>query len=43
MLSTTTTDGSGAATTEQMPKTMLTLALTTQAEAQKVIFAQGPR
>jgi pilus assembly protein CpaB len=40
VLSTTTTDETGAATTEQLPKTLLTLALT-QDQAQKVIFASG--
>ncbi len=40
VLSTTTTDETGAATTEQLPKTLLTLALT-QKEAEKVIFASG--
>lgn len=40
VLSTTTTDGTGAATTEQLPKTLLTLALT-QDQAQRIIFAQG--
>ena len=40
VLSTTTTDESGTATTEQLPKTLLTLALT-QEDAQKVIFASG--
>ena len=38
VLSTTTTDETGAATTEQLPKTLLTLALT-QDQAEKVIFA----
>jgi pilus assembly protein CpaB len=40
VLTSTTTDASGAATTEQLPKTLLTLSLT-QEQAQKVIFAQG--
>ena len=40
VLSTTTTDETGAATTEQLPKTLLTLALT-QDQAQKVIFASN--
>ena len=39
-VSTTTTDQSGAQTTEQLPRTLLTLALT-QAQAQRVLFAQG--
>jgi pilus assembly protein CpaB len=40
VLSTTTTDETGAATTEQLPKTLLTLALT-QDQAEQVIFASG--
>lgn len=40
VLSTTTTDDSGAQTTEQIPKTILTLAVD-QNEADKVIFASG--
>ncbi|MEP6666145.1 MAG: Flp pilus assembly protein CpaB [Nocardioidaceae bacterium] len=40
VLSTTTTDESGAATVEQLPKTLLTLALT-QDQAEKVMFASG--
>jgi pilus assembly protein CpaB len=39
-VSTTTTDQSGAQTTEQLPRTLLTLALV-QESAQKVLFAQG--
>ena len=38
VLSTTTTDETGAQTTEQIPKTILTLS-TTQAEAEKIIFS----
>ncbi len=38
LLSTTKTDPTGAQTTEQIPKTLLTLSLT-QAQAEKVIFA----
>ncbi|HEY6932985.1 MAG TPA: Flp pilus assembly protein CpaB [Marmoricola sp.] len=37
---TTTTDASGQQTTEQLPKTLMTLAVD-QAEAQKVIYASG--
>ena len=37
---TTTTDQSGAQTTEQLPRTLLTLAVT-QDEAQKILFSQG--
>jgi pilus assembly protein CpaB len=39
-VSTTTTDQSGAQTTEQLPRTLLTLAVS-QDEAQKVLFSQG--
>lgn len=39
-ISTTTTDETGASTTEQLPRTLLTLALS-QKEAQRVLFAQG--
>lgn len=39
-VSTTTTDQSGAQTTEQLPRTLLTLAVT-QDQAQKIIFSQG--
>lgn len=38
-VSTTTTDGQGQETTEQLPKTLLTLAVS-QDEAQRVLFAQ---
>jgi pilus assembly protein CpaB len=38
VVSTTTTDATGAQTTEQLPRTLLTLAVS-QAEAQKVLFA----
>jgi pilus assembly protein CpaB len=38
-VTTTTTDGTGAATTEQLPRTLLTLALTPE-QAQRVLFAQ---
>ena len=37
---TTTTDGQGQQTTEQLPRTLLTLAVD-QSQAQKVLFAQG--
>lgn len=37
MVSTTTTDASGASTTEQLPRTLITLALD-QAQAQKVLY-----
>jgi pilus assembly protein CpaB len=40
LLTQTTTDQSGAQTTEQLPRTILTLALT-QAQAERIIFAQG--
>ncbi|GAB3768100.1 pilus assembly protein CpaB [Nocardioides ginsengisegetis] len=39
-VSTTTTDQTGAQTTEQLPRTLLTLALDQQ-DAQKVLFASG--
>lgn len=39
-VSTTTTDQTGAQTTEQLPRTLLTLAVS-QDEAQKVLFSQG--
>ena len=39
-VSTTTTDQTGAQTTEQLPRTLLTLALS-QEDAQKVLFSQG--
>lgn len=39
-VSTTTTDNQGQQTTEQLPKTLLTLAVD-QDEAQRVLFAQG--
>jgi pilus assembly protein CpaB len=38
MVATTTTDGTGAQTTDQLPKTLLTLAVT-QSEAERVLFA----
>jgi pilus assembly protein CpaB len=37
---TTTTDAAGQSTTEQLPRTLMTLALD-QAQAQRVLFAQG--
>lgn len=40
VVSTTTTDRTGQQTTEQLPRTLLTLALT-QPEAEKVLFASG--
>ena len=40
MVATTTTDTTGAQTTDQLPKTLLTLALT-QAEAERVLFASS--
>jgi pilus assembly protein CpaB len=40
MVSTTKTDAAGAQTTDQLPKTLLTLAVT-QNEAQKLLFASG--
>lgn len=39
-VATTTTNQAGAQTTEQLPRTLLTLAVT-QADAQKILFAQG--
>jgi pilus assembly protein CpaB len=39
-VSTTTTDQSGAQTTEQLPRTLLTLAVS-QDDAQKILFSQG--
>lgn len=39
-VSTTTTDQTGAQTTEQLPRTLLTLAVS-QDEAQKILFSQG--
>lgn len=39
-VSTTTTDETGVATTEQLPRTLLTLALD-QTEAERVLYAQG--
>jgi pilus assembly protein CpaB len=39
-VSTTTTDESGASTTEQLPRTLLTLSVS-QAQAEKILFAQG--
>ena len=41
-VSTTTTDETGASTTEQLPRTLLTLAVD-QEEAQKVLFASAQR
>lgn len=40
VVSTTTTDATGAQTTEQLPRTLFTLGVT-QAQAQKILFAQG--
>jgi pilus assembly protein CpaB len=40
VVSTTTTDASGAQTTEQLPRTLFTLAVT-QAQAEKILFATG--
>jgi pilus assembly protein CpaB len=40
MVATTTTDPTGAQTTDQLPKTLLTLAVT-QSEAERVLFAAG--
>ena len=40
VVSTTTTDASGAQTTEQLPRTLFTLGVT-QAQAQKIMFASG--
>jgi len=39
-VSTTTTDESGASTTEQLPRTLLTLSVN-QNQAEKILFAQG--
>ncbi|WP_084151742.1 Flp pilus assembly protein CpaB [Nocardioides halotolerans] len=39
-VSTTTTDESGASTTEQLPRTLLTLSVN-QAQAEKILFAQS--
>jgi pilus assembly protein CpaB len=39
-VSTTTTDESGASTTEQLPRTLLTLSVT-QGQAEKILFAQS--
>jgi pilus assembly protein CpaB len=38
MVATTTTDPAGVATTDQLPKTLLTVAVT-QAEAERVLYA----
>ena len=40
IVSTTTTDATGAQTTEQLPRTLFTLGVS-QAEAQKILFAAG--
>jgi pilus assembly protein CpaB len=40
MVATTTTDPTGAQTTDQLPKTLLTLAVT-QSEAERVLYAAG--
>jgi pilus assembly protein CpaB len=40
VVSTTTTDATGAQTTEQLPRTLFTLAVT-QAQAEKILFASG--
>ena len=40
VVATTTTDATGAQITEQLPKTLLTVAVT-QAEAEKMLFASG--
>ena len=40
VVSTTTTDATGAQTTEQLPRTLFTLAVT-QPQAQKILFAAG--
>ena len=40
VVATTTTDASGAQTQEQLPKTLLTLAVS-QAEAERVLFASS--
>ena len=39
-VSTTTTDETGASTTEQLPRTLLTLSVD-QRQAEKILFAQG--
>lgn len=39
-VSTTTTNQAGAQTTEQLPRTLMTLALS-QTDAQKILFSQG--
>ena len=39
-VSTTTTDETGASTTEQLPRTLLTLSVN-QVQAEKILFAQG--
>jgi pilus assembly protein CpaB len=39
-VSTTTTDETGASTTEQLPRTLLTVSVD-QKQAEKVLFAQG--
>jgi pilus assembly protein CpaB len=40
MVATTTTDAAGAQTTDQLPKTLLTVAVT-QPEAERLLFASG--
>jgi pilus assembly protein CpaB len=40
VVSTTTTDPTGAQTTEQLPRTLFTLGVT-QSQAQKILFAVG--
>jgi pilus assembly protein CpaB len=40
VVATTTTDSTGAQTTEQLPRTLFTLGVT-QAQAQKILFASG--
>jgi pilus assembly protein CpaB len=40
MVATTTTDDTGAQTTDQLPKTLLTLAVT-QSEAERVLYASS--
>ena len=40
-VSTTTTDETGASTTEQLPRTLITLSLTQQ-QAEKILCAQQP-
>jgi len=40
VVATTTTDATGAQTTEQLPRTLFTLGVT-QAQAQKIMFASG--